>query len=72
MYYKGICSESGKVVYEEEAFDYALSKMSSKEEQEDYKRCYGVDFDESTLDNEEERNEFVDWFFSGNWVREVE
>lgn len=70
MYYEGICSERGKIVYEEEAFEYALAEMSKEENQEDYKRCSGEDFDESLLDDEGERKEFVEWFFSGNWIRE--
>lgn len=69
MYYEGVCRENGKSIYEEEAFDYALSEMSNKEEQEDYKFCHGVDFNESALNNEEARKEFVEWFFSGNWIR---
>lgn len=69
LYYEGVCRESGKIIYEEEAFDYALSEMSKKEEQADYKFCHGVDFDEGTLNDEDARKEFVEWFFSGNWIR---
>lgn len=29
MFYKGICSESGKKVPEEKAFEYALRRVSS-------------------------------------------
>ena len=71
MYYEGVCCNYGKIVPEEDAFDYALSEMSKKEELEDYKRCYGEDFDESSLCSEEDRQEFVEWFFSGNWTKEV-
>lgn len=51
MAYVGICSNSGKVVEEENAFDYALEEMAN-------------------TDDEELKKEFVEWFYSGNWIKE--
>ena len=47
MYYRGILSEQGNIVEESEAFDYALKRV---------------------LSNEEEKAEFVEWYYSGNWI----
>ena len=68
MYYQGICSERGKTVDESEAFEYALNKTKNSEDwQEEFVRCYGEEFDESIIIGEED--DFVDWFFSGNWIK---
>lgn len=50
--YIGICSEAGTVIAEEDAFDYALGRISA-----------GTD---------EEKKEFADWFYSGNFIKEDE
>lgn len=46
--YVGINSEHGKVVSDEEAFDYALERVK---------------------ESEEIRSEFVEWFYSGDWIK---
>lgn len=43
-------TDSGTFVPEEDAFLYALERVSNG--------------------TEEEKQEFVDWFYSGNWVKE--
>lgn len=48
MAYVGIFANNGKVVKEEDAFDYALSHIMS---------------------DPNEKEEFIEWFFSGNWVK---
>ena len=54
MPYTGIGPEQGKVVDEEQAFDYALE------------RClHGI-----IQDQEDFREILVEWFYSGNWVKE--
>lgn len=54
MYYKGIGPEKGKVVPEEEAYDYALDRCLNGEEHEEF------------------REMLVEWYFSGNWIKEEE
>ena len=49
MCYRGICSERGKRVEDDEAYEYALNEV---------------------MNNKEVQAEFVEWFFSGNWIRE--
>ena len=52
--YKGIGPEEDKIVEEDEAYDYALE------------RClHGT-----PQDQEEFREMLVEWFYSGNWVKE--
>ena len=56
MQYTGIGPEYGKVVDEEQAFDYALE------------RClHGT-----IQDQEDFREILVEWFYSGNWIKEDE
>lgn len=50
--YVGICQERGTVVTDDQAFKYALERI--------------------THGNPEEQQEFVEWFYSGNWVKEEE
>ena len=71
MHYRGVCSEKGKFVEEADAFEYALQETrNSKKEQTDFLRCFGEEFNQSALADEEFKQEFVEWFFSGNWIRE--
>jgi hypothetical protein len=49
MAYIGICSNNGKRVEEEDAFDFALEQIKS---------------------DEKEKQEFVEWFYSGNWIKQ--
>lgn len=73
MYYMGICSERGKRVEEDDAFEYALKETrKSKEVQADFVRCFGEEFDKIRLTEEETKQEFVEWFFSGNWLERDE
>lgn len=54
--YIGVGPEKDRVVMEEEAFDYALERS-----------LHG------TLQNQKEFKEMlVEWFYSGNWIREEE
>lgn len=48
--YKGIMGNTGIVIEESEAFEYALENIKTDELKE----------------------EFVEWFFSGNWIKEPE
>ena len=76
MYYKSLDkANKGEIVHEEDAFDYAWDKVSnSEEEQTDFLRCFGEDFStmaSTIISDEEAKDDFVEWFFSGNWL-EVE
>lgn len=54
MYYRGIGPEEGHIVEGNQAYDYALE------------RCL-----KGTLDEQQEfRDMLVDWYYSGNWVKE--
>lgn len=46
----GLFAESGKVVQESDAFQYALNRIANG--------------------TQEEQQEFVEWFYSGNWIEE--
>lgn len=50
--YLGICKEQGTVVRAEDAFRYALERVS--------------------MGTPEEKQEFIDWYYSGNWIEEDE
>ena len=54
-YYVGVCSELGKVVSDEDAFDYAMEQCHVKED--------GTADIECKMAMEE-------WYFSGNWIKE--
>lgn len=45
--YEGMSCENNKFIPVEDAFQYALERVSR---------------------NEQDKNEFIEWFFSGNWV----
>ena len=52
--YVGICSEEGTVVEEDQAFDYALERCLKGTPQ----------------DQEDFKEMLVEWFYSGNFVKE--
>lgn len=56
--YKGMTGtpEEGRIVEEEQAFDYALERSLHGTEE----------------DQEEFREMLVEWFYSGNWIEEEE
>ena len=54
MHYRGIFCEAGKIVQEEEAYDYALE------------RCLHG----SEADQQEFKDMLVEWYYSGNWLQE--
>lgn len=56
MHYRGIFCEEGKIVQEEEAYDYALE------------RCLHG----SEADQREFKDMLVEWYYSGNWLQEEE
>lgn len=56
MYYQGIQSEEGKIIQEEEAYDYALERClhGTKEDQREFRAA------------------LVEWFYSGDWIKKKE
>lgn len=52
MYYKGVGSEAGTIVEEDQAYQYALERClnGTLEEQKEFKET------------------LIDWYYSGNWV----
>lgn len=53
-------------VEDEDAFEYAFEKvMNDEEEQQEFFGYLRTMFEHDA----EERQTFVDWFFSGNWIR---
>lgn len=56
MKYIGIFKEHGEVIESEDAFDYAIERISKNEiDKAEFKKEFG--------------DQFVEWFFSGNFVR---
>jgi hypothetical protein len=56
-YYVGICSEHGEVVPESEGFEYAMDRIyENKTDMELFKAEFG--------------EQVVEWFFSGDFVKE--
>ncbi len=57
--YEGICTEAGKVVESDYAFEYAM-------------RNCGIELSpdaETAPEFEEFKEAFVDWYFSGEWMK---
>ncbi|MCI6468164.1 MAG: hypothetical protein MSA90_22205 [Faecalicatena sp.] len=65
--YIGIAEESGKTVRKDDAFSYACERCKSGnlEEQETFLELarYCEDMDDFS-------ENLIEWFFSGNWVKE--
>lgn len=71
--YIGIGPERGKRVTGEDAFMYAMERITT--DQEDMKEFCdyftGARYGKSTPEELIRfRSELVDWFYSGNWIRE--
>lgn len=66
--YSGINEEMGKRVYEEDAFSYACERClkGTFEEQETF-----LELARHCEDMEDFEENLVEWFYSGNWVKEV-
>lgn len=73
--YAGFLSEQGKIVHDDEAFNYALSRSFGREED---KQLFTKEFqdyfkDGITMDKLNEfQTDLVDWFYSGNWIHREE
>lgn len=71
--YVGIGPESGKRVTEENAFMYAMERCTtdSKDMQEFCDYFTGVRFGKAKPDELTEfRKDLVEWYYSGNWIKE--
>ena len=64
-YYEGIFTEEGKRVRLEDAFGYAMERITSNsEDMKDFKKEFP-----KMPEIEEIRETITDWFYSGNWIR---
>ena len=57
--YRGIGPNSGKIVAEPDAFQYAL------------KECGVLAYSSNAPEFGEFREMLVEWYFSGNWIEEI-
>ena len=48
MIYKGIFTEKGNNIREEDSYEYALERVKN---------------------NKDDKKEFTEWFYSGNWIK---
>ena len=73
MKYVGIGPEHGKIVLAEDAFMYAMERITTNEEDaKDFSNYFSgfVGFMNITFDKLQEfRNDVIDWFYSGNWIK---
>lgn len=58
--------KTNEFVSDEDAFAYALENALNEDNIEDFKEKYLRPMLEH---NQDEKQEFVEWFFSGNWLR---
>lgn len=73
--YKGIGPESGKKVQQEDAFMYAMERCTTEpvDMQEFCDYFTGVQYGKATPEELAEfRTDLVEWFYSGNWIKEEE
>lgn len=69
--YVGIGRESGKRVKEEDAFMYAMERVTTaKKDAQDFCNNFtGIRYGKSTPEELKEfREDLVKWFYSGNWI----
>lgn len=71
--YCGIGIERGKRVYEEDAFGYAMDRITSdRADAEEF--CHAFAGCNMILGSPDDlakfRDDVVEWFYSGNWVKE--
>lgn len=74
-YYIGIGPERGKKVKEEDAFMYAMERVTTDaaDMQEFCDYFTGIRYGKATPDELAEfRKDLVEWFYSGNWIKEVD
>lgn len=72
--YKGIGPERGKIVRKEDAFMYAMERVTTDpaDMQEFIDYFTGTKYGKATpSDIKAFRVELVEWFYSGNWIKEV-
>lgn len=73
MYYEGINTNNGKRVEEEDAFAYAMDCiLKDDEEYEEFEREFGGRFILGSLSCRSAflnfAKDFVEWFYSGDWL----
>ena len=73
--YKGICSNFGITVEEENAFSYALEKCFNECQRAFSEFLVEIECNLLMILSDKKKlqwfkNELVEWFYSGNWVKE--
>lgn len=71
--YKGIGPESGKRIREEDAFMYAMERVTTDpaDMKEFIEYFTGVRYGKATPEEIKDfRTDLVNWFYSGNWIKE--
>lgn len=65
--YIGVAVETGKRIYEDDAFSYACErcKNGTLEEQETF-----LELAQHCEDMKDFAENLVEWYFSGNWIKE--
>ena len=66
--YQGIGPEKGKQVYEEDAFAYAMERCTT-DCADDFCKEFGGLQVVTVQDMQKLREDVVEWFYSGNWIR---
>ena len=70
MMYVGIGMEHGKRVLEEDAFSYAMDRCTT-DCADDFCKEFGGLHLITIQDMHELRESVVEWFYSGNWIKEA-
>ena len=71
--YKGIGPERGKRIREEDAFMYAMERVTTDpaDMKEFIEYFTGVRYGKATPEEIKDfRTDLVNWFYSGNWIKE--
>lgn len=71
--YVGIGPEHGKKIQDEYAFMYAMERITTEsQDMEEFKKEF-MPFGKASLPELEDFRELlVEWFYSGNWIKEEE
>lgn len=71
--YVGIGPEYGKRIQDENAFMYAMERITTdSQDMEEFKKEFMPFGKVSLPDLEDFRELLVEWFYSGNWIKEEE
>ncbi len=69
MFYRGIGPEQGKMIQQEDAFGYACERCLDGTDEE---QVIFMEMAMVTATMEDFADSLVEWFYSGNWIKEKE